>query len=53
MLTRLDRKVEAYRDDERLITAVSQEFEELLDCIEEDGEAGGDGDADSEEVPDE
>jgi hypothetical protein len=38
-LTRLDRKIEAYRDDERLITAVSEEFEELLDCIEEDGDA--------------
>lgn len=38
-LTRLDAKVEAYRDDERLITALSEEFEELLDCIEADGDA--------------
>ncbi|HEV7658716.1 MAG TPA: hypothetical protein VGO55_02610 [Allosphingosinicella sp.] len=34
MLTRLDRKAEAYREDERLVTAVAEEFEELLDCIE-------------------
>jgi hypothetical protein len=39
MLTRLDRKAEAYREDERLITAVAEEFEELLDCIEEGGDA--------------
>lgn len=38
-LTRLDAKVEAYRDDERLVTAVSEEFEELLDCIEDSGDA--------------
>ncbi|MEA3014222.1 MAG: hypothetical protein QOD42_2767 [Sphingomonadales bacterium] len=39
MLTRLDREAEAYREDERLITAVAEEFEELLDCIEEGGDA--------------
>jgi hypothetical protein len=39
MLTRLDRKAEAYREDERLVTAVAEEFEELLDCIEEGGDA--------------
>jgi len=39
VLTRLDRKCEAYRDDERLVTALAQEFEELLDCIEEGGDA--------------
>jgi hypothetical protein len=38
-LTRLDAKVEAYRDDERLVTAVAEEFEALLDCIEDDGDA--------------
>jgi hypothetical protein len=35
-LSRLDAKAEAYRDDERLVTALSEEFEELLDCIEEE-----------------
>jgi hypothetical protein len=39
MLTRLDRKAEAYREDERLVTAVAEEFEELLDCIEAGGDA--------------
>jgi hypothetical protein len=29
----------AYKDDERLVTAVAEEFEELLDCIEEGGDA--------------
>jgi hypothetical protein len=37
-LARLDARVEAARDDERLITAVSDEFEELLDCIEDSGD---------------
>lgn len=39
MLTRADRKAEAFREDERLITCLAEEFEELLDCIEEDGDA--------------
>jgi hypothetical protein len=39
VLTRLDARVDAYRDDERLVTAVSEEFEDLLDCIEEGGDA--------------
>jgi hypothetical protein len=39
MLTRLDKKAEAYREDERLITCLAEEFEELLDVIEEDGDA--------------
>jgi hypothetical protein len=39
MLTRLDRKAEAFREDERLVTSVAEEFEELLDCIEEGGDA--------------
>ncbi|HYI47491.1 MAG TPA: hypothetical protein VEX35_03405 [Allosphingosinicella sp.] len=39
MLTRLDRKAEAWREDERLIAAVSEEFEELLDIIEAEGNA--------------
>ena len=39
MLTRADRKAEAYREDERLITAVAEEFEELLDVIEAEGDA--------------
>jgi hypothetical protein len=39
MPTRLDRKAEAYREDERLVTAVAEEFEELPDCIEEGGDA--------------
>ena len=36
VLTRLDNKVAACRDDEqeRLVGAVAEEFEELLDCIE-------------------
>ena len=38
-LARLDAKVEAYRDDERLVTAISEEFEELLDCIEDGDDA--------------
>ncbi|MGQ0591013.1 MAG: hypothetical protein ACT4N8_16045 [Sphingosinicella sp.] len=39
MLTRADKKAEAFRDDERLITCLAEEFEELLDCIEEGGDA--------------
>ncbi|HYI64820.1 MAG TPA: hypothetical protein VEW71_08055 [Allosphingosinicella sp.] len=39
VLTRLDTKAQAFRDDERLVTAVAEEFEELLDCIEEGGDA--------------
>jgi AcrR family transcriptional regulator len=39
ILTRLDRKAEAHREDERLVTLLAEEFEELLDCIEEDGDA--------------
>jgi hypothetical protein len=39
MLTRLDRKAEAFREDERLVTVLAEEFEELLDCIEEGGDA--------------
>jgi hypothetical protein len=39
MLTRLDRKVEASQEDERLVTILAEEFEELLDCIEEGGDA--------------
>ena len=39
VLTRLDKKAAAYKDDERLVTAVAEEFEELLDCIEEGGDA--------------
>lgn len=38
MLTRLDRKAEAYREDERLVTVVAEEFEELLDAIESGAE---------------
>jgi AcrR family transcriptional regulator len=34
ILTRLDRKAEAYKEDERLVTVVAEEFEELLDAIE-------------------
>jgi hypothetical protein len=34
MLTRLDRKAEAYKEDERLVTCVAEEFEEMLDAIE-------------------
>lgn len=39
MLTRADKKAEAYREDERLIAAVSEEFEELVDLIEIEGNA--------------
>ena len=39
MLTRADRKAEAYREDERLVAAVAEEFEELLDIIEAEGDA--------------
>lgn len=39
MLTRADRKAEAYRAGERLTVAVSEEFEELLDIIEAEGDA--------------
>ncbi|WP_395612030.1 hypothetical protein [Allosphingosinicella sp.] len=39
MLTRADRKAEAYREDERLVAAVAEEFEELLDVLEVEGDA--------------
>jgi len=39
ILTRLDRKAEAYREDERLVGVIAEEFEELLDLIEGDGDA--------------
>jgi hypothetical protein len=39
MLTRADKKAEAYREGERLTVAVSEEFEELLDIIEAEGNA--------------
>ena len=39
MLTRADKKAEAYREGERLTIAVSEEFEELLDIIEAEGDA--------------
>jgi len=39
MLTRADRKAEAFREDERLVTCLAEEFEELLDCIEQGGDA--------------
>jgi hypothetical protein len=39
MLTRADKKAEAYREDERLVTAIAEEFEELLDVIEAEGDA--------------
>jgi hypothetical protein len=41
VLTRLDAQVAACRDDEqeRLVGAVAEEFEELLDCIEVEGDA--------------
>jgi hypothetical protein len=39
MLTRADRKAEAYREDERLVAAVAEEFEELLDVLEAEGDA--------------
>ena len=34
ILTRLDKKAEAYKEDERLVTVVAEEFEEMLDAIE-------------------
>ena len=39
MLTRADRKAEAYREGERLTVAIAEEFEELLDIIEAEGDA--------------
>ena len=39
MLTRADKKAEAYREGERLTVAISEEFEELLDIIESEGNA--------------
>jgi hypothetical protein len=39
MLTRADKKAEAYREGERLTIAISEEFEELLDIIEAEGDA--------------
>src|SRR5438132_7026949 len=39
ILTRADRKADAYREGERLTIAVSEEFEELLDLIEAEGNA--------------
>ncbi|HYD11421.1 MAG TPA: hypothetical protein VEC11_01090 [Allosphingosinicella sp.] len=39
MLTRADRKAEAYTEGERLTLAISEEFEELLDIIEAEGNA--------------
>lgn len=39
ILTRLDRKAEAYKEDERLVMVLAEEFEELLDVIEADGGA--------------
>ena len=39
MLTRADRKAEAYREGERLTVAIAEEFEELLDIIEAEGNA--------------
>lgn len=39
MLTRADKKAEAYREGERLTAAVAEEFEELLDIIEAEGNA--------------
>jgi hypothetical protein len=39
MLTRLDRKAEAYKEDERLVGVLAEEFEELLDVIEAEGDA--------------
>jgi len=42
MLTRLDKKAEAYREDERLVTVIAEEFEELLDAIEAGSEAAED-----------
>jgi hypothetical protein len=34
ILTRLDKKAEAYKEDERLVTVIAEEFEEMLDAIE-------------------
>jgi hypothetical protein len=39
ILTRLDKKAEAYKEDERLVTVIAEEFEEMLDVIEVDGDA--------------
>jgi len=39
ILTRLDRKAEAYKEDERLVGVIAEEFEEMLDVIEAEGEA--------------
>lgn len=39
MLTRADKKAEAWREGERLTVAVAEEFEELLDIIEAEGDA--------------
>jgi len=39
MLTRADKKAEAYREGERLTVAIAEEFEELLDIIEAEGDA--------------
>jgi hypothetical protein len=39
VLTRLDRKAEAYKEDERLVSVVAEELEELLDVIEAEGDA--------------
>lgn len=39
MLTRADKQAEAYREGERLTVAVAEEFEELLDIIEAEGDA--------------
>ena len=39
MLTRADRKSEAFREGERLAVAISEEFEELLDILEAEGDA--------------
>lgn len=41
MLTRADRRAEAWCEEERLVAAVSEEFEELLDIIEAEGDAAG------------
>ena len=39
ILTRLDKKAEAYREDEQLVTVIAEEFEELLDAIEAGSDA--------------
>jgi hypothetical protein len=39
ILTRLDKKAEAYREDERLVSVVAEELEELLGVIETGGDA--------------